>query len=136
MRCPSDETDPKGRRGPRGGFSIIEVIIAMIILTVGVLGLAGTTAYIARQVTLGDLMTERSVASQTIIDRLQSRPYDSVTSGTDSIGIFRVNWTSVASGSQNKIVTIITRGPGLSRGVMPTNNPQRVDTFTFRILRR
>jgi len=33
--------EPTGRRG---GFTIIEVIIAMIILTVGVLGLAGTTA--------------------------------------------------------------------------------------------
>ncbi len=108
----------------------------MVILAVGVLGLAGTTAYIARQVTLGDLMTERSVAMQTIVDRLQSLPYASVTSGADSIGIFRVTWMSVASGSQNKIVTIITRGPGLSRGAMPTNDPQRVDTFTFRILRR
>ena len=80
-------------------------------------------------------MTERSTAFQTIIDRLQSLPYDSVTSGTDSVGIYLVDWSSVNNGSQNKTVTLITTGPG-TRGAPPTNDPQVVDTFTFRILRR
>jgi prepilin-type N-terminal cleavage/methylation domain-containing protein len=119
----------------RGGFTIIEVIIAMIILTVGVLGLAGTTAYFIRQTTLSDLMTERSTAFQTILDRLQSQPYDSVTSGTDSVGIYAVAWSSVNNGSQNKTVTLITTGPG-TRGAPPRSDPQVVDTFQFRLLRR
>jgi len=124
--------DPTGRRG---GFTIIEVIIAMIILTVGVLGLAGTTAYFVRQTTLSDLMTERSTAFQTILDRLQSLPYDSVTSGTDSVGIYAVAWSSANNGSQNKTVTLVTTGPG-TRGAPPRSDPQVVDTFTFRLLRR
>jgi len=119
----------------RGGFTIIEVIVAMIILTVGVLGLAGTTAYFVRQVTLSDLMTERSTAFQTILDRLQSLPYDSVTSGADSVGIYAVTWSSVNNGSQNKTVTLITVGPG-TRGAPPRSDPQAVDTFSFRLLRR
>lgn len=123
------------RRSLRGGFSVIEVIIAMVILTIGVLGLAGTTAYIVRQITLSDLMTERSVAFQTIVERLQSLPYDSVTAGSDSVGIFAVRWNSTPNGSQNKTVTIWTAGPGMS-GNPPNNNPQVVDSFTFRILRR
>ena len=114
---------------------MIEVIIAMMILTIGVLGLAGTTAYFVRQVTLSDLMTERTAAFQTIIERLQSLPYDSVTSGTDSVGIFAVRWESVNNGSQNKTVTIVTSGPG-TRGAPPTNAPNVVDTFAFRLLRR
>lgn len=119
----------------RAGFTVIEVIIAMVILTVGVLGLAGTTAFLVRQVTQADLMTERVAAFQTIIDRLQSLPYDSVTAGTDSVGIYAVAWTSVNNGSQNKTVTIITTGPG-TRGAPPQNDPQVVDTFTFKVLRR
>jgi len=119
----------------RGGFTIIEVIIAMIILTVGVLGLAGTTAYFVRQTTLSDLMTERSTAFQTILDRLQSLPYDSVTSGSDSVGIYAVAWSSVNNGSQNKTVTLVTTGPG-TRGAPPRSDPQVVDTFSFRLLRR
>ena len=134
----NDTAETPARRHTRGGFSMVEVIIAMIILTVGVLGLAGTTAFIVRQVTLSDLMTERAAAFQTVVDRLQSLPYDSVGSGSDSIGIFATTWTSVASGGQNKIVTIITTGPGMTSvaGGAPFNAPQVVDTFTFRILRR
>jgi prepilin-type N-terminal cleavage/methylation domain-containing protein len=119
----------------RGGFSLVEVIFAMLILAVGVLGLAGTTAYIVRQVTLADLMTERSVAFQTVVDRIQAMPYNNVTSGTDQLGVFSIGWSSVNSGPQNKIVTIITTGPGVA-GLIPTNNPQVVDTFVFRVLRR
>ncbi len=81
-------------------------------------------------------MTERSAAFQTIVDRIQSLPYDSVTTGTDSVGIFAVEWSSTDVGSQQKIVTIVTTGPGLGGGAMPTNNPQAVDTFDFRVLRR
>lgn len=124
------------RRSADGGFSMIEVIIAIVILTVGVLGLAGTTAYIVRQVTLADLMTERSAAFQTIVDRIQSLPYDSVGSGSTTIGVFSATWSSVNSGPQNKVVTIITVGPGLGGALVPTNDPVAVDTFVFRVLRR
>ena len=132
---PSSSRCEPGANSARGGFSIIEVVVAIIILTVGVLGLAGTTAYIVRQITLGDLMTERSVAFQTVIDRIQAMPYDNVTSGTDSVGIFEVSWNAVNSGSQNKVVTITTTGPGIGGTAFPTNDPQVVETFTFRILR-
>jgi len=131
-------TSPSTSTRSRGGFSVVEVIIAMVILTVGVLGLAGTTAFIVRQTTLSDLMTERSAAFQTVIDRLQSLPYDSVGSGADSVGIFAVTWTATTMGGQNKMVRIITTGPGMTSiaGAAPFNAPQVVDTFTFRILRR
>jgi Tfp pilus assembly protein PilV len=115
---------------------MIEVIVAIVILTIGVLGLAGTTAYIVRQITLGDLMTERAVAFQTVVDRIQSLPYASVTSGADSVGIFAVKWEAVNAGPQNKIVTVVTSGPGMGGTSFPTSNPQVVDTFTFRVLRR
>ena len=122
-------------RDPRAGFSMVEVIIAIIILSVGVLGLAGSTAHIVRQITLSDLMTERSVAFQTIIDRIQSLPYDSVQAGSDSVGIYSLSWTVTPDGAQSSIVRIFTTGPGMS-GNPPTNNPQVVDSFDFRVLRR
>jgi Tfp pilus assembly protein PilV len=115
---------------------MVEVIFAIVILTVGVLGLAGTTAYIIRQVTLADLMTERWAAFQTVVDRIQSLPYDSVGSGTTTIGVFTATWTATPSGTQNKVVQIITVGPGLGGALVPTNNPVAVDTFVFRVLRR
>lgn len=124
------------RVGPQGGFSLIEVVIAMLILTIGVLGLATTTAHIVRQVTLGDLMTERSVAFQTVVDRLQALPYDNVGSGTEVIGAFEIRWASTPDGPQSKTVRIWTRGPGVGGQSFPTNDPVRLDSLDFRVLRR
>jgi prepilin-type N-terminal cleavage/methylation domain-containing protein len=120
----------------RDGFSLVEVIIAILILAVGVLGLAGTTAHITRQITLADLMTERSVAFQTTIDRLQSLPFADVSTGQDSVGVYFVSWSSALDGPQSKNVTIVTLGPGLASGAPPGLNPQVADTFEFRVLRR
>ena len=120
---------------PRKGFTLVEVIVSILILSIGVVGLAGATAHIVRQVTLGDLMTERSVAFQTTIDRLQSLPYDSVGSGSDSVGIYALRWVSTPDGPQSKTVRIWTEGPGISTGAFPTNNPAKLDSFDFRILR-
>lgn len=134
MTSPSRATSAGSRT--RAGFSMVEVIIAIVILAVGVLAFAGTTVYIIRNTTYGDLMTERAAAFQTIVDRVQSLPFDSVGSGSDSVGIFLVEWDSALDGPQNKIVTIVTTGPGVGVTNFPTNQPQRVDSFEFRVLRR
>jgi prepilin-type N-terminal cleavage/methylation domain-containing protein len=131
----SEMGSPRGEY-TRAGFSMVEIIVAIVVLAVGVLGLAGTTAFLIRNVTYADLMTERAAAFQTIVDRIQSLPFDSVGSGSDSVGIFRVTWSSTLSGPQNKIVQIITTGPGVGVTNFPTNQPMRVDTFQFRVLRR
>ena len=115
---------------------MVEVIVAVVILAVGVVGLGATTAHIVRTTTLADLMTERAAAFQTVIDRLQALPYDSVDSGADTIGVFAIRWRSVADGPQNKIVTLVTIGPGVGGGPFARNNPEAVDTFQIRILRR
>ena len=120
----------------RAGFSMVEVIIAIIILAIGILGLAGSTAYIVRQITFSDLLTERSVAFQTAIDRLQAMPYDSVVDGDDSVGIFYIRWEVTPMGAQSKMVRLWTQGPGMANTPVPTNNPQHVDSFDFRVLRR
>jgi len=119
----------------RAGFTMVEVIIAIMVLGVGVLGLAGTTAYIIRQVTLADVMTERSTALQTTIEKLQSTSFTSISSGADSVGIFYVKWSSAVETSRSKIVTIITVGPGLTNSagfpMLAANVP---DTFEYRVI--
>lgn len=124
------------KRSARGGFTMIEVIVAIIILAVGLLGMAGATGYLIRTVTLGDLMTERSIAFQSTLDRLQSLPYDSVTSGTDTVGVYRVAWRAVDDGPQIKTLTVVTVGPGVVRGSQMVQSPAVADTFVFRILRQ
>lgn len=115
---------------------MIEVIIAVVVLAVGVLGLAGTTAYIVRQVTLADIMTERAAALQTAIERVQAMDFDTLDVGYDSVGIYGVRWTSAFAGAQLKEVTIVTNGPGLAQGsAFPLLSRQVADTFVFKVIR-
>ncbi len=125
------------RTRSRGGFTLVEVIVAVIVLAVGVLGLAGTTAYIVRQITLANVMTERSVALQTVIERLQAMPFDSVGTGSDSVGSFGVSWSSTSETSLSKLVTIVTAGPGVAKmgsNAFPTLGSNVADTFQYRVI--
>lgn len=130
---------PGPRAGARAGFTIVEVIIAIMVLAIGVLGLAGTTAYSIRQITLADMLTKRSIALQSVVERVQSQPFASVGSGTDSLGVFRMSWSSTAESSTSKLVTVITTGPGLGRAAgnpYPFLRPNVVDTFRIRVISR
>ena len=132
---------PDGPRPPavRGGFTMVEVMVAMVVLAIGVLGLAGTTAYVVRQITLADIMTERAAAVQTAVERVQASDWEDLGSGHDSVGIYGVAWSTQLVAAQLKEVTIVTTGPGLeSSGAnqFPMLAQAVADTFHFRVLRR
>ena len=131
------EGGPESRDGSRAGFTMVEVIIAIIILAVGLMGMAGTTALVVRQISLAEVSTERSVALQTTLERLQALPFDSLRPGADSVGIFSVRWLVTFPSNQWKVVDVITTGPGMARGSggFPMLSRTVPDTFTYRIIR-
>ena len=119
-----------------GGFTIIEVLFALIILTFGVLGLASTTLWVVRQTQVSEVATERTVALQSVIEELRAMPYTSVVAGSGTEGNFSVSW-SVVEASNSKLVTVTTTGPGLlTTGGFPTLSPSVSETFDYRIFRR
>lgn len=123
---------PRWPPADRGGFTIVELVVSLLILTVGLLAFAGTTIVLIRQVTTAGLATERATAVQTVVERLRALPYDSVSAGGDSIGAFRVTWTSTRVGA-TKEVRVITVGPG-PYGPQGTLRAGIADTFSTRIL--
>ena len=120
----------------RSGFSLVELIFAVVILAVGMLGLAGTTAYLTRQATLADLQTERSAAMSAAVERVRATDYDNISSTIDSIGQYEVR-VYVVSGANAKALAVVTTGPGLSSNGtgMPILQPGVADTFTYSILK-
>ena len=128
---------PAGR-DKRGGFSLVELVVAVIILAVGVLGLAGTTALVVRQVSMADVNTERSAAFQAAIEQIRAMPYANVSTGSRTVGSFSVTWSVVDSTIHTKTVRVLTNGPGLAAapgGGLPTMMPNVQDTFSFLVLR-
>jgi len=117
----------------RRGFTIVELLVAMVILTIGLLAFAGTTMFLIRQVTVAHLTTARTMAVQSVVETLRSTPYDNVTSGDDEVGDYLLTWEATVDGS-TRAVQIVSVGPGIAVGRSGGLSAQSVDTFSYRIL--
>lgn len=127
----------KGRRHRRGGFTLVELVVALVILAFGILGLAGTTVYVVRQVQVAGLTTKRTAARQAAIEHIRALDFDAVSSGADTVGQYIVNWSVSSSQTNSKTMRLITSGPGyISTGDgTPTLSQAAQDTFTYVLLR-
>lgn len=126
-----------GKRTRReAGFSLIEVVVAIVILAIGILGLAGTTALSVRQVRASDMATTRAAALQSTLERLRAMEYDSIAAGVDTVGQYTNTWTS-SDDSRSKLITVVSEGPGMQSvsGGMPVFALSVQDTFSYRIIR-
>jgi prepilin-type N-terminal cleavage/methylation domain-containing protein len=82
----------------RRGFTIVEMIVAIIILGIGIMGLAGTASYVAIQMGGAAKQTIAAGMAQTNTDSLSARRCAAVVNGTDSSQGVRVTWTVADSG--------------------------------------
>lgn len=118
------------------GVSIVEVIVAMVVLTVGALGLAGTTFHVVREVAVGNATSERAAATQSVVERVRALPFDSVEAGSQTSGAFVISWSIPEENLRTKLVRFVSVGPGLVTG---DNGPALVsnatDTLTYRLYR-
>ncbi len=66
----------------REGFSLVEVLVALVVLSVGVLAVAGLAASSVRLVRSGFNVTNSTLAAQQILDFYRVLPFDSIALGT------------------------------------------------------
>ena len=80
------------------GFSMVEVLIALLILAVSLLALAGLMVTTTKNSSFGGHMTEASTFAQDKLEQLRVSPWAGITTGNDtalgSTGItYTRNWT-------------------------------------------
>ncbi len=121
------------------GFSLVELIMAVMVLAFGVVGLASTTLFITNQLTLAEVTTARAAAVQSVMERIHATPYDSLDAGGQTIGPLEISWTATVATAQNKVVRLVSVGPGLasiSAGhPTPMLSNAVADTVVYRVLR-
>jgi prepilin-type N-terminal cleavage/methylation domain-containing protein len=121
------------------GFSLIELIIALFILAFGVIGLASTTLFVTRQLTLAEVTTERVAAVQSVMERIHATSFDSIKAGGDTIGDMMLYWDPAITTAQTKTMRIVAIGPGLSSisqtGAPPMLASEVTDTVMYKVLR-
>jgi prepilin-type N-terminal cleavage/methylation domain-containing protein len=84
-------------RRARRGVTLIEVIIAIIVMSVGIMGLAGTAGYVATQMGGGNAQTLAAAMSAKIADSLASRRCTSLVDGTQTSRGVKATWTITAT---------------------------------------
>lgn len=102
----------------REGFSLVEIVVAMMILTCGLLAMAASTTYISSQMRSTTFDTQRNLARQQVIEQLKGTFFASVTTNTTglSVGRYTVTWAVASPNSAMKQVTVITSGPAYRAG--------------------
>lgn len=96
----------------RSGFSLVELIVSIVILSVGVLSMAETSTWVIRQVTISRLITQRAVARQSAIEGVMADAFATLHAGSSAFGIFNVTWLVTVDGGTFKTVQVVTVGPG------------------------
>ncbi len=124
---------------PRAGFSLIELVMSVLVLAFGVMGMATTTLFITRQLTIAELTTARAAATRSVMERIRATPYDLLGSGGDTIGPMVVSWTVTATTPQTTTLGIITVGPGRVPASVSQSGPMLsssvADTILYKVLK-
>lgn len=123
----------------RGGFTLVEVIIALVILTVGLMAVASLSMTSIWQTRRGFDLTNSALAAAQVLDGLSMLPYDSVLVGSyaDTVGFgpvdYIVNWTVVdmtdslsAGGGEIKRIYV------LSGGGLTQTNAEPFELFIYK----
>jgi hypothetical protein len=77
----------------RTGLTIVELLIAIVILTVGVLALAATAGLVSAHVGDGGRLTGAAHAARSTLDSLRGVPCASLTSGSAARGVLTLDWS-------------------------------------------
>jgi prepilin-type N-terminal cleavage/methylation domain-containing protein len=76
------------------GFTLPEVLVAVLLFAVGILGLASSGAFIAIQTGEARAISEGAILAGRVLDSLRSTPCGSITSGQLSSKSATVRWTA------------------------------------------
>jgi type IV pilus modification protein PilV len=96
------------------GMTLLEVIMAISILTIGLLAVAAMQSTSLRGDSFAYSRTEASTYAQDRLEALMAVPYASMTSGVTIMGNYRVTWNLTPSGVSNATLITVTadRGAG------------------------
>lgn len=90
---------------PRSGMTLVEMMVAVVILAVGLLGLASTAGYVVRQVGGGAQQGIAASVIQSRVEKMRSVPCDTIKNGSAVTRGVRERWTR--GSTANKVLTVV-----------------------------
>ncbi len=86
------------------GFSLIEVVVALVVFTAAVLALSTSGLLAGRQIQMGRVDSRVWTAAQSQMERIKAQGYDNVTAGSATVQGYPMSWTVL--GTDPKKVTL------------------------------
>ena len=77
------------------GFSLVEVVIATVVLSIGMLAMAASTGYVAAEIRNATMNSQRAAAREQVVEQLRASVFDNVATTTTplNVGRYRMTWT-------------------------------------------
>lgn len=95
------------------GFSLVEVIVAMVILTVGVLGLAASARAVSSLTTEGGRMSGAAAAASSQFEMLRAGTCSTMAGGTGTAADgYSLSWTVATSGLLKQVTLAVSYSTG------------------------
>lgn len=112
----------------RRGFTVVETVIAMLILTSGLLGMASATAGMIRMLSRAKNSTAVAAHGKEVLERLRAGGCAALADSSTSFdGRYLFTWTvTIPSGANTKRIRLVATYPG--------SGSTRVDTLETSIL--
>lgn len=121
------------QQSDRGGFSVVEVIVAMMILSFGVLAMGASTGYVMRQVRASELRSERVAAVREASELIRGTEWAQIPAVCGSGDLVANRYTVTCEATPNgrlMQVRIRTTGPGYQDGRFI---PEMAETFAINL---
>ncbi len=98
----------------RDGASFVELVVAIVIFAIAVLGMVHMGLVAGQQARAGELATDMWTVAQLKLEEIKATDFDSISGGADSIRGYPVSWT--VSGADPKSVTLFITRPSVLGG--------------------
>ena len=100
------------------GFTLVEVMVAVVVLAVGMLAMAASTGYMSSEIRNASWNTQRTMAREQIIEQLRGTPFDNIATNStaQAVGRFNMTWTVTSPNNFLKQIVIIASGPAYRIG--------------------
>ena len=110
----------------RRGLTLIEMIIAIIVMSIGIMALAGTASYVGTQMGGGRIQTIAAAMSTKIADSLSSRRCPSLVDGTQTNRGVTVTWRVTPATPARTVTVVQSVQYTLKRGTTKTVSYQMI----------
>jgi prepilin-type N-terminal cleavage/methylation domain-containing protein len=96
------------------GFTLIEIVIAIVILSVGVLGMAGTAGLVSRMIGQGKRNTQAGAVTMQRMELLRQSALSTtphctaLAGGTSTANAMTETWTVTGAGASRRVQIIVT----------------------------